>query len=329
MVHNRLKAVLNTLEDSQIQGKMASSVFRQGATAVISGSAGGVGFAFARICRQHGMNLALLDRDTENLKAAVSALENADTKTKSYTIDVSSHSAWQDVAEQVTSNFPSVDLLMLNAGHAPQATTSSQWLDIECFHNTLNTNLFGVINGINTFLPLVEKSQGPSAIVITGSKQGITNPPGRPAYNASKSAVKTLAEHLSHDLRTSSNPAYSPQTSVHLLVPGWTYTGLSGNTGPTASDEVINKKPKGAWLPEQCAEYGVQGIKNGKFYLVCPDNDVDEALDSARMTWAMGDVVEGRSALSRWDDLFKNDAAAWIEEEARRRREGKSAVVDR
>ena len=308
---------------------MAFSVFRQGATAVISGSAGGVGFAFARICRQHGMNLALLDRDTENLKAAVSALENADTKTKAYTMDVSSHSAWQDVAEKVTSTFPSVDLLMLNAGHGPPAKTSSQWLDIECFHDTLNTNLFGVINGINTFLPLVQKSPGPSAIVITGSKQGITNPPGRPAYNASKSAVKTLAEHLSHDLRTPSNAAYSPQTSVHLLVPGWTYTGLSGNKGPNASEEVINKKPAGAWLPEQCAEYGVKGIKDGNFYLICPDNDVDEALDQARMTWTMGDVVENRSALSRWDELFKNDAAAWIEQEAKRRREGSSAVIDR
>ena len=308
---------------------MASSVFRQGATAVISGSAGGVGFAFARICRQHGMNLALLDRDADNLNTAVSTLKSADGKVEGYTMDVSSLSSWQDVAKQVSSSFPSIDLLMLNAGHGPKPSTSSPWLDIDYFHNTLNTNLFGVINGINTFLPLIQKSQGPSAIVLTGSKQGITNPPGNPAYNCSKSAVKTLAEHLSHDLRTSSNPAYSPQISVHLLIPGWTYTGLSGNKGPNAGEEIINKKPAGAWLPEQCAEYGVNGIKNGKFYLVCPDNDVDEALDQARMTWAMGDVVEGRSALSRWDELFKNDAAAWIQEDAKRRRQGGSAVVDK
>jgi short-subunit dehydrogenase len=55
--------------------------------------------------------------------------------------------------------------------------------------------------------------------VITGSKQGITNPPGNAAYNASKAAVRTLAEHLSHDLKDT-------KTSVHLLVPGWTFTGL-------------------------------------------------------------------------------------------------------
>ena len=83
----------------------------------------------------------------------------------------------------------------------------------------METNLFGVINGLNTFVPDIQNSSKPSAIVITGSKQGITNPPGNAAYNASKSAVKTLAEHLSYDLR-------GTKTSVHLLVSGWTFTGL-------------------------------------------------------------------------------------------------------
>ena len=85
----------------------------------------------------------------------------------------------------------------------------------------LETNLFGVINGINAFLPVVQEAakSRPTSIVITGSKQGITNPPGNPAYNASKAAVKTLAEHLSYDLRDT-------KTSVHLLVPGWTFTGM-------------------------------------------------------------------------------------------------------
>lgn len=86
---------------------------------------------------------------------------------------------------------------------------------------TLETNLFGVIHGINTFLPVVKEASTskPSAIVITGSKQGITNPPGNPAYNASKAAVKSLAEQLSYDLKDT-------KTSVHLLVPGWTFTGM-------------------------------------------------------------------------------------------------------
>ena len=70
----------------------AGSVFRPGATALISGSVGGVGFAFARICRQSGMHLALLDRDSANLKSAVKLLKQEakqpDLKTEGYSIDV-------------------------------------------------------------------------------------------------------------------------------------------------------------------------------------------------------------------------------------------------
>jgi NAD(P)-dependent dehydrogenase (short-subunit alcohol dehydrogenase family) len=106
-------------------------------------------------------------------------------------------------------------------GIASSASTAANHCTSLGILQTLETNLFGVIHGINTFLPVVKKASEskPTSIVITGSKQGITNPPGNPAYNASKAAVKSLAEQLSYDLRESS-------TSVHLLVPGWTFTNL-------------------------------------------------------------------------------------------------------
>jgi short-subunit dehydrogenase len=144
---------------------------------------------------------------------------------------------------------------------------------------------------------------------------------GNPAYNASKSAVKTIAEHLAHDLRTPSHEHHHAGTSVHLLIPGWVFTGLSGNVGPQPTQDTIDKKPVGAWLPEECAKYAVDKIKDGQFYIVCPDNDVDEALDQARMTYAMGDVVERRSALSRWEGKQKDEAAEWISHEAKKRRD--------
>lgn len=169
----------------------------------------------------------------------------------------------------------------------------------------------GVLNGLETFLPLVKSSRAHTSIIITGSKQGITNPPGNPAYNASKAALKSLAESLSHDLR--------PQTSVHLLIPGWTFTGLSGNNGPTPDEEAVKVKKPGAWLPSQVADYAYKKIREGKFYIVCPDNDVNEELDQARMLWGAGDVVEGRSALSRWDPEYQEKAAEWIAEEAKKR----------
>jgi NAD(P)-dependent dehydrogenase (short-subunit alcohol dehydrogenase family) len=220
---------------------------------------------------------------------------------------------------------------MLNAGTSLNASTKSPYEDVSYFQKTLNTNMYGVVNGLATFLPNVRETaksnpNTKSAVIITGSKQGITNPPGagNPAYNMSKSALKTLAEHLAYDLRTSGNPTFAPNVSVHLLIPGWTFTGLSGNVGPTPSEEAIKKKPDGAWLPSQVVEYAEKKINNQEFYIVCPDNDVDEALDEARMKWASTDVSEGRPALSRWEDSYKDRAAEWIASEAEKRRKGQS-----
>lgn len=158
-----------------------------------------------------------------------------------------------------------INLLALNAGI--QAPTP--WTDAAAFQRVLGVNLFGVINGIATCLPTV-KATSPAAIVITGSKQGITNPPGNfPAYNASKAAVKALAEHLDYDLRNDKNVA------VHLLVPGWTFTGLSGNR-PGSGKE----KPEGAWSADQVVDFLEGKMAEGQFWVLCPDDHVTEALVS-------------------------------------------------
>ena len=163
---------------------------------------------------------------------------------------------------------------------------------------------YGVVNGINTFYPhFASNSSTPKAIIVTGSKQGITNPPGNAAYNASKSAVKTLAEHLSFDLAKS-----SPSTSVHLLVPGWTFTGLTGGGG-------LKEKPAGAWEPEKVADYLYQKMEEGKFYVICPDNDVDWETDRKRMTWTVSTSYTMRLMLIggcvltgfRWAMLYSKD----------------------
>lgn len=193
----------------------------------------------------------------------------------------------------------------------------------------LETNLFGVINGVNTFLPVIQEAAKTkrTAIVITGSKQGITNPPGNAAYNASKSAVKTLAEHLSWDLRDTN-------TSVHLLVPGWTFTGMvsfylrfrpilfhkpfhtfgaSFNILQTGGGQT-KEKPAGAWTPEQVADFLYKKMENGEFYVICPDNDVSEETDKKRMLWTVGDIVQGRPPLTRWRDEWKQEAEKTMSE---------------
>ncbi|KAL9622417.1 MAG: hypothetical protein Q9160_003261 [Pyrenula sp. 1 TL-2023] len=298
------------------------SVFKAGSTALISGSASGVGFAIAKLCRSHGMNLALVDYNATNLEKASSILKplaKANEKTETYTLDVSQISEWQKIKPDVEAKFGTVELLMLNAGASFKPKDGDAWADPEYYHKTFSTNIHGVLNGLTTFIPLVRSSSTPStSIIITGSKQGITNPPGNPAYNASKAALKSLAESLAHNLRSS-----SPSPSVHLLIPGWTFTGLSGNVGPTTDAEALETKKPGAWLPSQVADYAYKKMQEGKFYIVCPDNDVNEELDQARMLWGAGDVVEGRAPLSRWDEGWKGRAGEWIAGEAERRKGGK------
>lgn len=182
-----------------------------------------------------------------------------------------------------------------------------------------------MINGLNTFVPSF-KSRNSGAIVITGSKQGITNPPGNPAYNASKAAVKTLAEHLSFDLKDT-------EIGVHLLVPGYTFTGLVSSLSllpfhlfPVLYSQIADAtvfqsgnvpnstkpKPDSAWTGTQVADFMYQKMNDGKFYILCPDNDVTEELDKKRILWSVGDMVNGRPPLTRWRAEWKGEAEEWM-----------------
>jgi NAD(P)-dependent dehydrogenase (short-subunit alcohol dehydrogenase family) len=272
---------------------MPSTPFQPGATALITGGASGIGLALAKKCLSHNMRVLIADLSSSSLSQAASTLNSSDLSTVQ--ADVSNPSDWDAVKDAVTKNLDGkINLLALNAG----LSVKSDWNDLASFKKTLDTNLYGVINGINALLDTVKKTAAggdKTAIVITGSKQGITNPPGNPAYNASKAAVKSIAEHLSFDLRDT-------PVNVHLLVPGWTFTGLTG-----AGEG--KEKPAGAWSPEEVIEYLEKKMGEGQFYVICPDNSVDEALDKKRMLWSVGDIVEGRPPLSRWREDFKDKTA--------------------
>ena len=127
----------------------------------------------------------------------------------------------------------------------------------------------------------------PGLVINTGSKQGITTPPGDPAYNVSKAGVKVFTEALQHHLRND-----GADVTAHLLVPGFVFTDL------TRGDRI--EKPDGAWTPEETADFMMESLENGDFYIICPDNDVSRATDEKRMAWATGDIIENRPPLSRW-----------------------------
>ncbi|KAI9901056.1 hypothetical protein N3K66_002873 [Trichothecium roseum] len=276
----------------------AAGVFAAGSTALITGAASGIGLSIAKLCASKGMNVLLVDRNEEALVTAKASLSDGSSsgKIKTAVVDVANGGDWEKLKELAAAQFGTVELLVLNAG----TTAKGSWGDGSYFRTILETNLFGVIHGVNTFLPVIKAAGSeskPTGIVITGSKQGITNPPGNPAYNASKAAVKSLAEQLDFELKDSAN------TSVHLLVPGWTFTTLAGAG-------YFKEKPAGAWEPDQVADYLYQKMGEGKFYIICPDNDVSEETDKKRMLWSTGDIVKGRPPLTRWRDEWKEEAEA-------------------
>ncbi|KAI0428198.1 hypothetical protein F5Y09DRAFT_8324 [Xylaria sp. FL1042] len=278
-----------------------AAIFSSQNTAVITGGASGIGLALTKKCVSCGMRVLVADWDEKNLDAVKSALGD---KVGTIRIDVGKAGDWVVLKEKVEKEFGGkINLLALNAG--TQVPTTFSDADSSGFEKVLQTNLFGVINGITSLLPLIKTHAtpaAPAAVVITGSKQGITNPPGNPAYNASKAAVKTLAEQLSFDLAASHPGA----VSVHLLVPGWTWTQLAG----AASGR---EKPAAAWTPEQVADYLEKKMAEGQFWVLCPDNDVTEDMDKRRMQWNTDDAILGRPPLSRWREEYKEEFKEWME----------------
>ncbi|KAK6825065.1 short-chain dehydrogenase/reductase [Apiospora arundinis] len=276
----------------------SSAIFQAGNTAVITGGASGIGLALAKKCAGYGMKVLVADWNAE-LLAAIPADVAA-----TYQMDVSKAGDWAGFKDKIQKDFDGkINLLALNAGTGAKHNFDSP----EGFEKILNVNIFGVVYGITSLLPLIKSSSSESAIVITGSKQGITNPPGNPAYNASKAAVKSLAEQLSYDLR-----ADHPAVSVHLLVPGWTWTGLAGGQPGAGRDAAAAKKPDAPWWPEDVVEYLEKKMAEKKFWVICPDNEVTEDMDKKRMAWSAGDVTNGRPPLSRWREEYKEQAAEFM-----------------
>jgi NAD(P)-dependent dehydrogenase (short-subunit alcohol dehydrogenase family) len=265
-----------------------------GRVAVITGGAGGIGLAAGKRFAAMGLKVCLADLSPEALRRAASEVASAsplgDAGVMTVPTDVSRLEAVQALKDAVYDRFGEVAVLMNNAG---TGTGGGPWQHIDRWRQVLEVNLWGMINGVQTFTPAMLEQRTPCAIVCTGSKQGITCPPGNSAYNVSKAGVKVLTEALAHSLRNEEGA----RISAHLLIPGSTFTGMTRG-GRT-------EKPPGAWTPDQVADMLVTGMNNGDFYILCPDNDVTRAVDERRILWAAGDIVENRPALSRWHPDYK------------------------
>ena len=265
---------------------MTHSAFQPNAVAVITGGASGIGLATAQRLAAMGLRLVIVDVREALLEPAAEQLRQLGApELMASSTDVSDREALVELETLVAERFGGTDILMNNAGIQPG---SSLLDDPENWLHILGVNLGGIVYGTQVFVPRMIERGRPGLVINTGSKQGITTPPGDPAYNVSKSGVKTFTEALAHELRNTEGH----QLTAHLLIPGFVFTDLTRGSR--------TEKPTGAWTPEQTAKFLFQSLERGDFYILCPDNDVSRELDEKRMAWAIGDVIENRPPLSRW-----------------------------
>ena len=260
-----------------------------GSVAVITGGASGIGLAAAKCFVGSGMRVCIADVGAERLDKALREISEVNgagvDQVAGLETDVSKPEDLTRLHQFVQSRWGRVDVLMNNAGIQPGSSIFDQQ---GTWDRVLAVNLGGAVLGTREFVPAMLAAGKPGLVINTGSKQGITTPPGDPAYNVSKAGLKVFTEALQHELRNTPGC----QISAHLLIPGFVFTELTAHGR--------SEKPAAAWTPEQTVDFMVERLNAGDFYILCPDNDVPRALDERRILWAASDLVKNRPPLSRW-----------------------------
>jgi NAD(P)-dependent dehydrogenase (short-subunit alcohol dehydrogenase family) len=258
--------------------------------AVITGGASGIGRAAVRRAAEAGMKVAIVDVNAHKLaalRAEIGQAVGADNVLAEI-VDVADHAAMAALAQVVEARWGAPTLLMNNAAAFVSGGAGGILDPNENWHRLLMVNVMGPVNGVQAFLPGMLAAGREALIVNTGSKQGLTNPPGNPAYNTTKAAVNAYTQNLARDLRERPGG----KVSAHLLIPGWTTTGDAEH------------RP-GAWLPEQVIGYMAERLAAGAFFILCPDDETPAAVDHKRILWNAFDIILDRPALSRWHEDYR------------------------
>jgi NAD(P)-dependent dehydrogenase (short-subunit alcohol dehydrogenase family) len=257
-----------------------------GKVAVVTGGASGIGFALAQRFAAEGAHVVIGDVEAAALERALSELPSG-SKVEGVLTDVTDPAQMQALADTAVERFGGVHIFCNNAGVGggglswETPLTTWEWV--------LGVNLWGVIHGLRSFVPLLmQQSEG--HIVNTASVAGLMAAPFMGPYNASKHAVVAIAETLHHELAMT-----APHVKVSVLCPGWVNTNIadSARNRPARLQEGVGlADPDAAELlrgfieqgmaPDQVAGKVLDAIRAEKFWILTHDGEGDFWADGVR-----------------------------------------------
>ena len=267
-----------------------------GKVAVVTGGAGGIGYALARRFVDNGMSVVLADVEEEALADAVEELRIGGGRAAGVATDVADPKAVERLAEETLSTFGAAHVVCNNAGVDSGAPFSE--IPLDAWRWVLGVNVWGVIHGCRTFLPLL-REQGEGHIVNTASIAALAAalPTGTP-YVTSKFAVLGLSENLHHELSIT-----DPDIGVSVLCPSFVRTRMpesernrpegvetiDDHPGRQAIIDFAKSQMKTGLDPLGVADEVVEAIRTRRFF-VLPHHDDALAAVQRRLTWMTDNV---------------------------------------
>lgn len=258
---------------------MAAFTQFRGRTAVVTGGASGLGKGIARALIAEGMRVVLADIESGPLERTAAELGATGVIT-----DVSDAASVQALAEEVRRRFGAVHLVCNNAGVGSFGRLAD--LSLEDWRWMLGVNLWGVIHGVHTFLPLLRANPDGGHIVNTASVGGFVTMPGLGAYAVTKHAVVALSETLAQELAETHSPI-----GVTVLCPGPTRTNIksSSRNRPRGLErrgledvdlEVTDFGAAARWIgPEEVGGIVVGALRRGALYAFTHPEQMDTAAE--------------------------------------------------
>lgn len=246
--------------------------------AVVTGAASGIGRALVDRCVNEGMRVVLADVDQTALSRAAGELNHLGANVMAVRTDVSRADDVKALARKTLDKFGAVHLLFNNAGVDARNTiweaTLADWQWV------LGVNLWGVIHGVQTFVPIMLKQRDECHVVNTASIAGLISGPGIGLYKVAKHGVVSLSETLACELA-----AIGANVNVSVLCPAGVKTKIMESernrphelqdsahdtTHPVTNQirEVLGQIVESGLPPSQVAETVFDAIRNQNFYIL-------------------------------------------------------------